>query len=66
MAAMVVAKAIEDAQLTAITIAIQRLPVGNGTTRMSATKWVNAPGEMETEGAETIAQIAGQVDGSRH
>ena len=30
---------------------------------MSATEWVNAPGEMETEGAETIAQIAARLMG---
>eukprot|EP00731_Ephydatia_muelleri_P003096 Em0001g3096a len=62
-AAMAVAEATEGAQLTAITTAIQRLPVENGTTRMSATEWVNAPGEMEIEGAETIAQIAARLMG---
>ena len=30
---------------------------------MNATEWVNAPGEMETEGAETIAQIAARLMG---
>ena len=43
---MAVAEATEGAQLTAITTAIQRLPVENGTTRTSATEWVNTPGEM--------------------
>ncbi|KAL5505629.1 hypothetical protein EMCRGX_G007093 [Ephydatia muelleri] len=62
-AAVAVAEATEGAQLTAITTAIQRLPVENGTTRMSATEWVNAPGEMEIEGAETIAQIAARLMG---
>ena len=61
MAVMVVAEAREDAQLTAITIAIQSL--GNSTTCMSATEWVNAPGEMETEGAETTAQIPARLMG---
>ena len=60
---MTVAEDKEGAQLTAITTAIQRLPVENGTTRMSATEWLNAPGEMETEGAETIAQIAARLMG---
>ena len=60
---MAVAEATEGVQLTAITTAIQRLPVENGTTRMSATEWVNAPGEMEIEGAETIAQIAARLMG---
>eukprot|EP00731_Ephydatia_muelleri_P002693 Em0001g2693a len=62
-AAVAVAEATEGAQLTAITTAIQRLPVENGTTHMSATEWVNAPGEMEIEGAETIAQIAARLMG---
>ena len=57
------AEATEGAQLTAITAAIHRLPVENGTTRMSASEWVNAPGKMETEGAETIAQIAARLMG---
>ena len=62
-AAVTVAEATEGAQLTAITTGIQRLPVENGTTCMSATEWVNAPGEMETEGAETIPQIAARLMG---
>ncbi|KAL5475714.1 hypothetical protein EMCRGX_G025561 [Ephydatia muelleri] len=62
-AAVAVEEATEGAQLTAITTAIQRLPVENGTTRMSATEWVNAPGEVEIEGAETIAQIAARLLG---
>ena len=60
---MAVAETTESAQLTAITTAIQRLPVENGTTRVSATERVNAPGEMEIEGAETIAQIAARLMG---
>ena len=30
---------------------------------MSASEWVNAPGKMETEGAETIAQIVARLMG---
>ena len=52
-----VAEAAEEAQMTAIASAIELLSVEDGTARLSAAKWVLAPGKMETEGVETIAEI---------
>lgn len=56
-----VADAAEEAEMTAIASAIQRLPVESEATRMSAAKWVMAPGEMETEGVEMMAKIAARL-----
>ena len=47
----------------AIASDIEHLPVEDGTARLSAAEWVLAPGEMETEGIETIAEIAAEDDG---
>eukprot|EP00731_Ephydatia_muelleri_P016481 Em0009g905a len=55
-AAVVVAEAAEEAQMTAIASAIEHLSGEDGTARLSAAEWVLAPGEMETEGVETIAE----------
>eukprot|EP00731_Ephydatia_muelleri_P021315 Em0013g1042a len=57
------AKAAEEAQMTAIASAIKHLPVEDGTARLSAAEWVLAPGKMETEGVETIAEIAAKLLG---
>ncbi|KAL5457178.1 hypothetical protein EMCRGX_G034423 [Ephydatia muelleri] len=62
-AAVVVAEAAEEAQMTTIASAIEHLPVEDGTARFSAAEWVLAPGEMETEGVETIAEIAARLLG---
>ncbi|KAL5469174.1 hypothetical protein EMCRGX_G030388 [Ephydatia muelleri] len=58
-AAVVVAEAAEEAQMTAIASAIENLPVEDGTARLSAAEWVLAPGEMETI-AEIAARLLGQ------
>ena len=49
--------------MTAIASAIEHLPVEDGTARLSAAEWVLAPGEMETESVETIAEIAARLLG---
>ena len=62
-AAVVVAEGAEDAQLREIESAIERLPVEHRTFRMRAADWVMPSGEAETEGLDTIAEIAARARG---
>ena len=57
-----VAEAAEEAQMTAIASAIEHLPVEDGTA-IECSRVVLAPGEMVTEGVETIAEIAARLLG---
>ena len=47
--------------MRAISSAIQRLPVESGVSRMTAAEWIMPPGE--TEGAESMAEIATRLTG---
>ena len=49
--------------MRAISSAIQRLPVESGVSRMTAAEWIMPPGETETEGAESMAEIAARLTG---
>ena len=60
-AALMAADAGESSQLREIAAVITRLPVEPGVTRMAALDWVMDPGEMETEGEETMAEIAARL-----
>ena len=62
-AAMMVADAGDSSQLREITADITKLPVEPGVTRMAAVDWVMDPREMETEGEETMAEIAARLLG---
>ena len=62
-AAMMAADAGESSQLREIPAVITRLPVEPGVTRMAAGDWVMDPGEMETEGEETMAEVAARLLG---
>eukprot|EP00731_Ephydatia_muelleri_P006050 Em0003g298a len=62
-AAMMAADAGESSQLREIAAVITRLPVEPGVTRMAAGDWVMDPGEMETEGEETMAEVAARLLG---
>ena len=62
-AAMMAADAGESSQLREIAAVITRLPVEPGVTRMAAGDWVMDPGEMETEGEETMAGVAARLLG---
>eukprot|EP00731_Ephydatia_muelleri_P019447 Em0012g272a len=62
-AAMMAADAGESSQLREIAAVITRLPVEPGVTRMAAGDWVMDPGEMETEGEETMAEVATRLLG---
>ena len=62
-AAYIAAEAAENVPLMNISSAIQRLPVVNGVSHMTAVEWVMDPGETETEGTETIAEIAARITG---
>eukprot|EP00731_Ephydatia_muelleri_P026385 Em0018g485a len=61
--AMMAADAGESSQLREIAAVITRLPVEPGVTRMAAGDWVMDPGEMETEGEETMAEVAARLLG---
>ena len=62
-AAMMAADAGESSQVREIAAVITRLPVEPGVTRMAAGDWVMDPGEMETEGEETMAEVAARLLG---
>ena len=62
-AALMAADAGESSQLREIAAVITRLPVEPGVTRMAALDWVMDPGEMETEGEETMAEIVARLLG---
>ena len=61
--ALMAADAGESSQLREIAAVITRLPVEPRVTRMAALDWVMDPGEMETEGEETMAEIAARLLG---
>jgi len=62
-AAVMAMDAVENSELSEITAAITRLPVEEGVARMAAMDWIMDSGETETEGEETMAEIASRLLG---